>query len=117
VTGGQEEISLAKAFWVGMGLLIASCLASSIIESWRSSDEPDAVNEERVRRAAEGPMGEPGGPRVHEPSDSGASWCSVHLGWTGWLAWRDLRSAGGLGQETRAQPSRTRPVTERLTVH
>jgi hypothetical protein len=55
-----------------MGLLLAVCLASSIMEGWRSADEPDAVNEERVRRAAEGPMEEAGGPRVYEPSDSGA---------------------------------------------
>jgi hypothetical protein len=70
VTGGQKEINPAKAFWVGMGLLLACCLASSIIESWRSSDEPAAVNEERVRRAADGAMGDSDGPRVYEPSDS-----------------------------------------------
>jgi hypothetical protein len=67
VTGGQGEISPAKAFWVGVGLLIAYCLAASIIQSWKGSDEPDAVNEERVRRAAEGELWESNAPRGREP--------------------------------------------------
>jgi hypothetical protein len=69
-TGRQAPIHPAKAFWVGIGLLLACCLASSIIESCRSSDAPDAVNAERVRRAAGGAMGDSDGPRVHEPSNA-----------------------------------------------